>query len=112
MSEVPTREQVVTRFLDTVYDGNGELAAASFNEMTALTDATDLITVLRAALSEARSLPLAAKLGSIVVHVEEFISTGGHEFDVAAIRTLMAEPDVLAWLEGLRNMGLLPEKRS
>lgn len=52
-----------------------------------------------------------AKLGSIVAHVEEFFSSGAHEFDKAAIDALVQEPDVRAWLDGMRRLALLPVRR-
>ena len=55
---------------------------------------------------------LLAKLGSIVVHVDELLSDGGHEFDVQALKALLADDEVTAWLNEIRSMALIPEKRS
>ena len=46
-------DSYIIEFLNAVYDGNGELAAALFNERTALPDATKLIAALREQLREA-----------------------------------------------------------
>jgi hypothetical protein len=54
---------------------------------------------------------LLAKLGSIVVHVDEAAGKGGHEFDWAAIRSLLADREVQDWLVGMDAAGLLPKKR-
>lgn len=53
----------------------------------------------------------AAKVASILVHVDEGLSTDGHEFDWGATRALLQDPDVLAWLTVLRDMALVPVKR-
>lgn len=53
-----------------------------------------------------------AKIGSILIHVEEFLGSGSHHFDKAAIDSLMADPDVIGWIEGMRKLALLPLSRS
>lgn len=54
----------------------------------------------------------AIKLASIAVHADELLSEGGSiEFDGGAIRTLLADPEVVAYLDLLRPLALLPEKR-
>jgi hypothetical protein len=53
-----------------------------------------------------------AKIGSIVVHADEAASTSGHAFDVAALRALLADPEVVAWLEAMRATSLLPLRRT
>lgn len=58
------------------------------------------------------SIALLSKLGSIVVHVEEIAGGSGHRFDADAIASLMTDPEVQLWLDGMRWMALLPEKRS
>ena len=57
------------------------------------------------------SLSLLAKLGSIIVHAEEGASTDGHQFDWAAVSTLLSDPEVSEWLAGMRANALLPVKR-
>lgn len=54
---------------------------------------------------------VAAKIGSIVVHVEEYLSEEGHEFDRAALLGLLADPEVREWLGELRALGMLPLPR-
>ena len=55
------------------------------------------------------SLALLVKLGSIVVHADEFTKPGGHEFDMIAMRRLIDDPEVKAWV---KLMGaFLPLKR-
>ena len=54
---------------------------------------------------------LLAKVGSILTHVEEANGPGGHPFDVAAIKALIADPEVQGWLDGMRANNLLPLKR-
>ena len=60
----------------------------------------------------APSAGLLCKLGSIVVHIDEAAGAGGHEFDWAAIRSLIADREVQDWLIGMDGSGLLPKKRS
>lgn len=60
----------------------------------------------------APSLGLLAKLGSILVHVDEGAGEGGHEFDWAAVRSLLADREVQDWLVGMGRAGFLPVKRS
>lgn len=55
---------------------------------------------------------LLTKLGSMIVHADEFMGAGGHEFDLEAFRSLLADPDVAGWLDSMRAMALLPLKRS
>lgn len=57
------------------------------------------------------SMSLLSKLGSIAVHVEEIASAGGHKFDADAIASLLKDPEVVHWLDGMRHMALLPVKR-
>lgn len=52
---------------------------------------------------------LAAKIGSILVHVEEGLSAEGHEYDWAAVQTALMDPDVQAWIKFLGP--LVPVKR-
>lgn len=56
------------------------------------------------------SLSLLAKIGSIVVHVDESLAAGGHALDVEAIKSLLTDAEVRSWIE---SMGVyLPRKRS
>lgn len=58
------------------------------------------------------ALTLQAKLGSFLVHAEEGLSAGGHEFDFVALRQLMVDPEVVEWMNILRLKGFLPVKRA
>lgn len=58
------------------------------------------------------SVALLAKLGSIAGHTEEMMGPGGHAFDRAALDSLLEDPEVRAWLSGMRAMALIPEPRT
>lgn len=58
------------------------------------------------------SVALLAKLGSIAQHVDEAISPHGHDFDWAAVRSLLADQEVSAWLDAMHKLAMLPVKRS
>ena len=57
------------------------------------------------------SMSLLAKLGSIVVHVEEAMSSKQHKFDILALQQGIVDPEVVAWLGEMRKLALIPEKR-
>ena len=54
---------------------------------------------------------LLAKLGSIIVHVDEGCGEKGHAFDWSAVGSLIADREVQEWLAGMDAKGLLPLKR-
>lgn len=55
------------------------------------------------------SMNLLVTLGSLAVHIEEFLSSDGHEVDLVAIQTLLANKELKDWI---KEMGpLLPLKR-
>ena len=55
-------------------------------------------------------LKLLSKLGSIVVHADEALGAGAHQFDAIALKALLDDPEVKGWLA---EMGpFLPVKRS
>ena len=54
---------------------------------------------------------LLCKLGSIAVHVEEFLSPQGHPVDKAALEDLLRDPEVQAWLDDMGRQALVPVKR-
>lgn len=57
------------------------------------------------------SLPLRAKLASLVAHVDELdITSKAAEFDVAAAKTLVADAEVSDWLSTI-DPALLPAPR-
>jgi hypothetical protein len=55
---------------------------------------------------------LLVKLASVAVHVDEYLSENGHEFDKAVLRQLLEDFEVETWLEGMRRLGFLPVKRN
>lgn len=55
------------------------------------------------------SVSLLSKIGSIAVHIEEFLSPGGHAFDKVAIEQLLQDPEVREWLQAMKVY--LPAKR-
>lgn len=58
------------------------------------------------------SVGLLVKLGSIVVHADEYWSPHGHPFDMDAAKTLLADPDVVAWIAAGSAAAMLPKKRN
>lgn len=54
---------------------------------------------------------LAAKVGSIVAHVDEALSDDGHAFDVTTLRALVNLPDVREWVDALSKLALVSVKR-
>lgn len=57
------------------------------------------------------SVSLLAKLGSIAQHCDEAVSPSGHELDLAAIRSLLADTEVTQWLDAMAKLALIPVKR-
>jgi hypothetical protein len=55
------------------------------------------------------SLSLLVKLGSLAVHCEEMLSPAGHQFDKAAIDTLLHDKEVKAWIKAMG--AFMPVKR-
>lgn len=55
---------------------------------------------------------LLCKLGSIVRHAQELTSPGGHEFDAIALSNLLDEADVVAWMQDMDRLALLPVLRT
>jgi hypothetical protein len=60
---------------------------------------------------EIGSVSLLVKLASIAVHLEEARSAKGHHFDWTTIDSLLADPEVRAFLDAPENAALLPLKR-
>ncbi len=54
---------------------------------------------------------LLAKLGSIVVHVDEGLTNTGHAFDWEAAKTLIGDPEVTEWIEHMQRLAMIPVKR-
>lgn len=63
-------------------------------------------------LASQLTLATLAKIGSALVHAEEYMGEGGHDFDKAAFDQMMADPAVQTWLESMKSMSLVPRKRS
>lgn len=51
------------------------------------------------------------KLGSLMVHADEMLGENGHELDAAAIRGLLADPELVAWREQMNELAFLPVMR-
>jgi hypothetical protein len=51
------------------------------------------------------------KIGSIITHVEEAVSNGGHVFDLIALQALLVDPEVQRWLGAMGSRALIPLKR-
>ena len=51
------------------------------------------------------------KIGSIIVHIDEGLSSKGHPFDLVAIRALINDSEVRRWLVAMDNNCLLPLRR-
>jgi hypothetical protein len=54
---------------------------------------------------------LLCKLGSLAVHVDEFLSPDAHHFDKAAISQLLTDAEVTDWLSEMGKLSLIPVKR-
>lgn len=54
---------------------------------------------------------LLAKLGSIIQHIDEGLSTAAHFFDIEATRAVLADPEVRAWLQEMDALAMIPKKR-
>ena len=54
---------------------------------------------------------LLCKLGSIAVHAQELTSSYGHEFDRAALLSVLTDPDIVKWLAAMDREALLPKTR-
>lgn len=52
-----------------------------------------------------------SKLGSIIVHYKEMLSTDGHAFDRTALEALLNDHEVVAWLGAMDAMAMLPKWR-
>lgn len=54
---------------------------------------------------------LLSKLGSLIIHYEEWTSKSGHQLDKVAIDTITSDPEVKQWVKQMNNLSLLPLKR-
>jgi hypothetical protein len=57
------------------------------------------------------TIALQAKAGSLLAHVEEMLSPGGHPLDAEATLALLADPEITTWMDSLRDQSLLPVRR-
>lgn len=57
------------------------------------------------------SLSLLSKLGSIAVHVDEYLSPDSHVFDRTALQGLIRDREVVEWVSQMDKLALLPRKR-
>ncbi len=57
------------------------------------------------------SMPLLAKLASVAVHAEEMIGPGGHDFDKAALESMLSDEEVHAWMDAMAELALCPVRR-
>jgi hypothetical protein len=57
---------------------------------------------------------LLSKLGSLVVHADEYLDAAGkgHPFDKNAFDALLAEPEVAEWMAAMGKLAMIPLKRS
>jgi len=55
---------------------------------------------------------LLIKLGSLLVHYQEFLSGHGHEFDKITIQQLEKDEKVVEWKKQMDDLALLPLKRN
>lgn len=57
------------------------------------------------------NISFLVKLGSIARHVEEYISSGGHQLDIIACDSLLKDPEIHQWMQDMDKLALLPLKR-
>lgn len=57
------------------------------------------------------SAALLAKLGSIIVHVQEYHSATGHPWDKQAMDSLLEDGELKEWMLAMDAMAMLPKKR-
>lgn len=55
---------------------------------------------------------LLCKLGSIVVHADEYHSPGGHPFDLDALKSVLSDAEVKKWIAQMQAMALVPVRRA
>jgi hypothetical protein len=57
------------------------------------------------------SISLLCKLGSLIIHTDEFLSPSGHPIDKCSIDNLMRDPEVKEWLKQMADNALIVLKR-
>lgn len=58
------------------------------------------------------SAQLLMKIGSALVHAEEFLSPHGHPLDKNTFDRLMRDSDLQEWIKEMTDLALLPVKRN
>lgn len=53
---------------------------------------------------------LLSKLARCLVHCSDYLSEGGTADDLAAAMKLWSDPELIAWLARMHELGLLPIK--
>lgn len=51
------------------------------------------------------------KLGNIVIHTQEMLSSKGHQYDLVVLKQLIEDKEVNEWLNKMDKFALLPKKR-
>jgi hypothetical protein len=54
---------------------------------------------------------LLCKLASIAVHADEMLSEDGHVFDRDTLQVLLADAEIVRWLDAMTLAALAPRKR-
>lgn len=57
------------------------------------------------------SAALLSKLGSIILHLQEYNSPSGHPFDKNAMDALLNDEELKEWMIAMDQMAMLPKKR-
>lgn len=57
------------------------------------------------------SVSLLVKLGSLIIHCQEFQSGTGHNFDKIVFESLLKDEEVIEWMKEMNSMALLPVPR-
>lgn len=55
---------------------------------------------------------LLCKLGSIIVHYDEFHSPNGNDIDKTAAETALKDAEVQEWLVQMQTLSMVPLKRN
>lgn len=54
---------------------------------------------------------LLCKLASVAVHADELMSPDGHQFDKAALESVLRDEEVAEWIAVMTKEGMAPVKR-
>lgn len=60
----------------------------------------------------ATPISLLVKLGSLVVHTDEFLSPLGRPVDRTAVEQLLRDPEVTTWVAAMTKLAMLPVRRT